>query len=245
MLAQPQQLVQISAEEEAARADWAYNYAQRRKAAASDKLPVPIEMPDFAPYAAWGNRIIEDWRLAVDRFADGQRLNEEQRQQAEEIFTSRHQQLADYLASESDAIADYRHQLWRLEELQQSPTAGAVPYQDERIAVKSLEVAGQHRKWTAQVDAFETHLHHDLRGLLTDQQKAEHQSQNSPSLEVDPAERRLAYLNLAVTCVTVGVGVCLLLGFFTRLASLVGLLFLLSVMASQPPWQTVSDPRFA
>ena len=43
-------------------------------------------------------------------------------------------------------------------------------------------------------------------------------------------------MNLAVTGLTIGVGLCLLVGLFTRLAAVVGALFLLSVMATQPPW---------
>jgi uncharacterized membrane protein YphA (DoxX/SURF4 family) len=39
-----------------------------------------------------------------------------------------------------------------------------------------------------------------------------------------------------VTAVIIGVGVCLLLGFFTRLAAIVGALFLLGVICSQPFW---------
>jgi uncharacterized membrane protein YphA (DoxX/SURF4 family) len=39
-----------------------------------------------------------------------------------------------------------------------------------------------------------------------------------------------------VIVLTIGVGSCLLLGFFTRLASLAGALFLSAVIASQPPW---------
>jgi uncharacterized membrane protein YphA (DoxX/SURF4 family) len=43
---------------------------------------------------------------------------------------------------------------------------------------------------------------------------------------------------MAVTVLTIGVGICLLAGFFTRLAAVAGALFLLSVIASQPPWVT-------
>ncbi len=52
----------------------------------------------------------------------------------------------------------------------------------------------------------------------------------------DPQERDLHRLNVAVTWLVTGVGVCLLLGLFTRLASLAGILFLLSIIATQPPW---------
>jgi uncharacterized membrane protein YphA (DoxX/SURF4 family) len=43
-------------------------------------------------------------------------------------------------------------------------------------------------------------------------------------------------LNVGVTILTITVGACLLLGIFTWLASLAGALFLLAVIATQPPW---------
>ena len=43
---------------------------------------------------------------------------------------------------------------------------------------------------------------------------------------------------------TVTVGICLLVGSLTRLAALAGALFLLSVIASQPPWVTGAAPTY-
>ena len=45
-----------------------------------------------------------------------------------------------------------------------------------------------------------------------------------------------------MTVLTISVGVCLLLGFLTRVASLAGALFLISVIASQPPWISDAAP---
>src|SRR5262249_41487885 len=58
----------------------------------------------------------------------------------------------------------------------------------------------------------------------------------------DPAQTRLDKLNVVVTIVTIGVGACLLLGFFTRTASIVGAIFLFGVIASQPFWIADSVP---
>ena len=49
-------------------------------------------------------------------------------------------------------------------------------------------------------------------------------------------------VNIVATAVTIGVGVCLLLGFFTRLAAIVGALFLFGVIASQPFWISGAAP---
>ena len=41
---------------------------------------------------------------------------------------------------------------------------------------------------------------------------------------------------------TLGVGLCLLLGLFTRTAAIAGAVFLLSVIATQPPWIATAEP---
>lgn len=237
-LAKPQQIGPLSEEERVRRAEWQYEYAQRRAAAAAagEKKEVPIEMPEFAPYVAWGRQIVADWQALVSNFVQTHSLTDEQRQQAEAAMRFRHEQLADYLAAESGAIADYRHELWRLAQMKAEPTAGEVPFQDERIARKQAELGPQPR-WVAQVKQFDENLRNDLRDVLTDEQKADGAVEESLNpARADPGLAKTKRVNFTVTCVVLGVGVCLLLGFFTRLASLVGIGFLLSVMASQPPW---------
>ena len=244
-LAVPQQTVPLDPEEQTRRAQWAYDYTQRRAQAERDKSAIPIEIPDFAPYDAWGRQIVSDWESVLDEFLETPSLTDEQREQGAAVLHARHQQLADYLASESDAIAEYRHELWRLEQLETKPMTGELPFHDERIAVKSAETSAKPLKWVAQVNEFETHFQNDLRGLLSDDQATDEQSQESRHEALtDPGETRLSRVNLSITCLTVLVGVCLLLGFFTRLASLAGLAFLLAVMASQPPWVTGARTDF-
>ena len=52
----------------------------------------------------------------------------------------------------------------------------------------------------------------------------------------------LATINKIVTIFTLSVGVLLLAGFFTRVAATAGVLFLLSVIAGQPPWVAGAAP---
>jgi uncharacterized membrane protein YphA (DoxX/SURF4 family) len=76
-----------------------------------------------------------------------------------------------------------------------------------------------------------------LDAVLTKEQRAE--AITTAAVEdalSDPRQSRLNTINVVVTILTIGVGVCLLLGIFTRLASTVGALFLLGVILSQPPW---------
>ena len=60
--------------------------------------------------------------------------------------------------------------------------------------------------------------------------------------QTSPQQKWLRSINMIVTVLSVGVGICLLLGFFTRLAALVGALFLLAVIATQPPWVPDAAP---
>jgi uncharacterized membrane protein YphA (DoxX/SURF4 family) len=62
------------------------------------------------------------------------------------------------------------------------------------------------------------------------------------SVLADPKAKRMVWLSMAVTCMVTSVGVCLLFGFFTRLASTVAAIFLFSVITTQPPWLAGAVP---
>ena len=111
-----------------------------------------------------------------------------------------------------------------------------MPFVNERIATKTAEVNRLPRPWLAQVAEFGEDLRNDLAAVVDDQA--------SLNTTKATARSRLDWVNLGVTGVTIGVGICLLLGFFTRLAALVGGLFLLSVMASQPPWVAGANTEY-
>ena len=185
----------------------------------------------------WSTRIADDWRATRDEVKRIPSLTNEQKQQADAVLEARLEQLADYLSSEANAITEYRHELWRLENWRNSPEAGAVPFVDERIAAKSAETAGLTARWVRDIRAIEANYHDDLRETLTADQRNEPQTNAAlDSALADIRQHRLETINTVVTILTIAVGVCLLLGFFTRLASIVGALFLLGVIASQPPW---------
>lgn len=197
----------------------------------------PVDVPSNPAFAAWARQILNDWAATRDRFLKTSALSDEQRRQARELYVRRGQQLVDYLKQEAPDIVDYRHQLWRLKNWQEDPAAGELPYLDSRIAAKQREVSQQPILWLNEVRTMETNFTDDLRNLLSDAERANEDT--AAALEAalaDPKQRMLDRLNVGVTCLVLGVGVCLLLGFFTRLASLAGALFLFSVMITQPPW---------
>jgi uncharacterized membrane protein YphA (DoxX/SURF4 family) len=237
LLATPRRNVPPTDEEATEQARWQADYELRRAQAAEKKELLPVEFPPSAPYRDWAERIRDDWRNVVDDVKAIPALSEEQKKQAEKALNSRLQNVADYLGLHSQEIAEYRHELWRLANWQKSPESGDVPFVDERIATKASETTNTPATWVAQIEHFADQLQDDLKGLLSSEQQD--QALTTAAMEnaiSDARADRLYIINIVTTIVTLGVGICLLLGLFTRLASIVGALFLLGVILSQPPW---------
>ena len=227
---------ELTAESDAELGSWAGAYVKRRKSELGKGKHSEVEVPDFAPHAAWQNKIISDWGAIQKRFVKVEGLDDEQKAQSADLFERRQRQLADFLAQESLDIQAWQHELWRLENAKASPEATELPFQHERIMDKSREVKGTPRKWVATVNSFDTEFVNDLRGLLTDKQKKSSVAGRVEDALTTPKAKRLARMDVAVTCLIICVGFCLLAGLCTRIAALGGAAFLLSVMATQPPW---------
>jgi uncharacterized membrane protein YphA (DoxX/SURF4 family) len=132
-------------------------------------------------------------------------------------------------------IDEYHHELDRLQEMLDSDARGELPYLDERITKKRAEVSATPRPWVADIQAEEEVFYNQLRGLVKDEQLESALVGERLAATFNPPTQ-LQTIDKVVMGVTLGVGVCLILGLFTRLASVVGAGFLLSVMSTQPPW---------
>jgi uncharacterized membrane protein YphA (DoxX/SURF4 family) len=242
-LAVPRENMPPSADDAAERARWAADYNRRRAAATKNKTATPVEFPPFAPYHDWAAQIEADWDAVLAKVREIPGLTDEQKQAAADAFAKRRAQLADYLAGESEGMTEYQHQLWRLADWQSQPEAKGVPYHQERIAAKDAETSRSPQPWVSQIESFDRLLMSDLWAVLTPEQQASASTAGAMTdAQMLPSDKRFHWTNVGVTWLTIGVGVCLLLGFFTRLASIVGALFLLSVVASQPPWLPSAAP---
>jgi uncharacterized membrane protein YphA (DoxX/SURF4 family) len=236
-LAVPRQSRPSTEEELEKRAQWESEYAARRGKAKKNKEPLPVEFPPHSPYYDWASRIVEGWQAALEKFTGVDGLSDEQKKKAAEALHFRRQQLADYLADETEAIAEWEHELWRLQNMEEEGGAVDLPFLGTRIEEKQAETKTASAAWIAEVQNIEQGYRTDLRELLTAEQ--EENADISAAVDaalVDKDEQQLHRIDVAVTCVLISVGVCLLLGLFTRLASFLGIAFLLSVMATQPPW---------
>ncbi len=195
-----------------------------------------IEFSPNAPYSDWAEQIASDWRSTLQRLIELGNLEEEQRTAAADVLDRRHRQLSDYLADVSDEIATYRHELYRLGQLEADAATGALPYHDRQIAQKRAEVQNMPGAWIREVQAMERAFQSDLVALVGDDQKTEAAAVFDPS----GAET----MDTAVTYIILGVGICLVVGLFTRTAAMAGVLFLLSVIATQPPWVEGASPVY-
>ncbi len=242
-LASPRENVPPTSEQAAEQAKWAHDYAQRRAEAKKKGDPEPVE---FAPRTAthdWAAKIADDWRAAVDKFKKIPGITDAQKKQAEKALETRLDELSDYVASIEEDVAEYRHDLWRLAKWRESPEADGVPFYGERIAAKKSETTSKAPSWIDQVQTFDQDLASDLDAILTPEQRAKPATTAAVDTAVaDENQHKLDFINVVVTVVTIGVGACLIFGFLTRIAAVVGALFLFGVIASQPFWISAAAP---
>lgn len=213
-----------------------------------NKVNTPEEAKAAAnrvPYKAWAERIEQDWKAMVVEVQAVPGLTEDQLAVAKAAFDTRKAELHDYLDNESAAIAEYQHELWRLDQWRLKPEAANLPFEEERVAKKAADTTAKARAWVAGVASLESQLVSDLRSTNLPEQKNSDITANAlESATTTPGEASLHRVNLAATLLTIGVGICLLLGLFTRLAAVAGAVFLLSVIATQPPWLATAEPTY-
>jgi uncharacterized membrane protein YphA (DoxX/SURF4 family) len=240
LLATPRENVPPTAEQATERAKWVHDYNARRAEAAKKKELAPVEFAPTAPYRDWANKIADDWRAVLEKVKRVSGLTDAQKQQADKVFHDRLEMLSEYFDGEEEGMTTYRHELYRLKNWRDAPEACDVPFVQSRIAAKNTETNGQLKTWRAQVAAFDAGYYDDLGRVFTPKQLAQMSTVNDlHAATTDATQVKLGKLNDLVTLVIIGVGICLLAGLFTRLASIVGALFLLGVICSQPFW--ISD----
>lgn len=242
LLATPWQSRPTTPEEEQEFEQWQKDYAARQKAAEEKDEPPVFEYAPNLSYAKWGTQVVEDWRSTVEGVTAIEQLSDEQRKAAEAALAERRKQLSDYLAGEGTAIQEWQHELWRLEQWKAAAGAQGIPFEMGRIKEKEVETTAASAGWIAQVRNIERGLHADLRRLMNAEQVEDDAVlARYDSALADKKDLQLYRLNLAVTGTIIGVGVCLMLGLFTRVASVLGIAFLTSVIATQPPWVAGAD----
>jgi uncharacterized membrane protein YphA (DoxX/SURF4 family) len=191
-------------------------------------------------YATWGNQIVKDWRSSLRLALSQLDASEGQAARAEQILSDEIAALGTYLSGIEGDIDEYQHELTRLAKLEASESRGELPFIDELVAAKQAEVRPMPLPWVAAVRAQEQALIDQLSKVLASDKRTQIESQSELTNIYNP-QGMLPTINFAVTCLTIGAGLMLMLGLGTPVAALAAAGFLLSIMATQPPW----DPAVA
>lgn len=219
LLAQPREHKPLSDEDQEKITTWTKDHKEEL---ASDTPPIP----PTASYAAYAERVAEDWKADLQHLIDRSKATEEAKKEAAAKYTEYRRYLLGYLQEVESEIATYQHELWRLEGMQASPTANNLPFQQTRIADKKAETAKMVAPWVAQVNQLEI-------GFLSEAGKT--LGQEGEVIVLPPPTDQLSTVDRIVPYWHLAVGACLVLGLFSRLAGAAGAFFLAMVIATQPP----------
>ena len=180
--------------------------------------------------AAWEKSVVSGWekrlaaRQAVVAADDAAAAAEE----ASKAIEATRAELTTYLAEVEPDIEDYRGELARLAALRRTGGAEEIPYVIDRIGAKQRELAGQAAGWKADVEAFGERVVGRFAEALSPA------SRPAVAAVVDRSDLWKADQFVSWSLTTIGG--CLLVGFLTKFNAMGGVVFLCSVVASQPFW---------
>jgi uncharacterized membrane protein YphA (DoxX/SURF4 family) len=202
------------------------------------KGDVPGAGSETPGYKLWAERVKDAWVRQEEQVANHFGFDAGQREKSKLFLAHAQQSLADFLADNQEAFDTHEHELARLAKAEAEPGSQDVPYQRERLEAKAKQLEGEAAGWTAWAKQQEQTLHSHLLDLATtDQQRIRGSLPAAPRQQLD-------WINTVISYTVLGVGVCLILGLFTRLALVVGAVFLLSVISTQPPWVPDTQPIY-
>jgi uncharacterized membrane protein YphA (DoxX/SURF4 family) len=149
--------------------------------------------------------------------------------------------LADAEKYLTENMADIQAYLAALERFDESKKANPnTDFQKKRDRETMQKLRGEAKVWLAELDAHETAYKSDLRKLLDDKQRS---GPDPLAAGWNPFRwTRNEQISFAITYGLTAIGICLMLGFCTRLAALGGGIFMAFVVMSQPSFPGVIPP---
>ncbi|MDZ4781743.1 MAG: DoxX family protein [Planctomycetia bacterium] len=201
------------------------------------------------PFAEKFHELIPDYdgreRLSVDatklrfeRMLDGVKnqygFNEKQMAEANQLIASATADVKDYLDSNKLEIDKYFQDLKQNTERRHSKDFQETPFAQKWVWDKQQELQTTVKPWTAWVDDRANELLASLNEIQGTHMLS-HPPYKEPPSDLEKADKLVLYSNLAI-------GVCLIIGLFTRFASFGGALFMLSLILAQPPLANLYPP---
>ncbi len=178
-------------------------------------------------------KFYQPWNKLKQQVISKYDLDEQQQAEAERIYRQYKDSLWPWLGENRGDIAGYLGALDRLRQEREGGNTGAA-HQKQRLYNEQIKLRGEVGGWLSELQQWEDGYRNALWAILTDQQKQEGALREGWT--------RMDLINLAVTYGLTAIGLCLLLGLFTRPAALGGACFMLFVVLSQPSWPTIYPP---
>jgi len=226
----------LSEEEQEQLEKWKEKRDEAVEAANAKGEEPPVMVPPFEPYSEWVERVSSDWKQYLARFNAEAELDAEQAKQAGQVYSEYKEKLLKYFQTIEEEVAEYRHELHRLEQMKSRASASDVPYQQQRIAEKEAEVRPTPWPWIADVQEMESQYQQDLRKVLSESQQPLAAKLHEPSL-LERVDRIVPYWHIVV-------GVGLVLGLFSRISAFGAAVFLGTVVATQLWWVPVIGSEY-
>ena len=203
--------------------------------------------PDFGDRLYTSEAYANAWARFHQKFVDKYKPGEEQAKAAEKTLELYDYSLERYLTDRRDEIEGYFGSLQRLKERKRSGS-NRTAHEKKRVWDEQMKLRGEVNGWLADLDGMGEEYQMALWNLLDDDQQARGMIR-TPLNDADalPFATPIAVtwsdlLDVGVTWGLTAIGVCLMLGFCTRLAALGGAGFLFMVVLVQMPWPTIYPP---
>ncbi|TWT42952.1 DoxX family protein [Botrimarina hoheduenensis] len=221
---------------------WQADYAKRAGAALKKNQPLPTDYAPEAPYAPLLDAVRDGWQSNRERLARVPGVSEEAVKRSAEIAEEHLSNLAYYFFTESEAIAENQHEAWRLSQMKAEQREGpSAPYLSEQIDKKEAQINKAVQTWARELNKAETgYLDDVVAAIASDNAGPSPTRVRSALAERSPLE----WIDFTVTWVVLGAGVLLFFGLLTPFGALMAAGFLLSVMATQPPWDPAADTTY-
>lgn len=234
-LARPVEFGSRTPETQAAIDKWLVDYGKRAADAAKAGQPLPHDIDPAVPGAGWVQNIAKGWDEGIERLAKA-KIAEETLEKIRQLRDEKLGEVVYYVYGLYPNIDDLQHEEWRLTQLRESGGMTPTPFVQTQIDAKDNENWKTMQPWIATVRQIEDKFIEEAQALAADA-KVESDS-IADALE---EKSSLKLIDGAVTCVVLGAGVCVFLGFLTPVAALLAAGFLLSLIMTQPPWVTGAD----
>ncbi len=179
---------------------------------------------------------LDAWKDFAERTKAFYQVSEEQGQAIDALLERYASSARQYVADHAEEILAHFESRQRFEN---SRGRNRAFYQRQRDWDRERELRREVQAWLAELDTLGRQFQQAVQSVLDPEQKA-----RGPAVSPwNPWHwSRLKWLNFAVTYGLTAIGLCLILGFFTRLAALGGAAFMAFVVMTQPAWPGLYPP---